>query len=62
MKNLLIQGAQNQEEFLKTMEEMQSDEVAGEFMPFMHGLMQSLLSKELMYPSLKEMVEKVTWA
>ncbi|XP_023955312.1 peroxisomal biogenesis factor 19 [Bicyclus anynana] len=28
------------------------------FLPFMQGMMQSLLSKEVLYPSLKELVEK----
>ncbi|CAH0404499.1 unnamed protein product [Chilo suppressalis] len=28
------------------------------FVPFMHGIMQSLLSKEVLYPSLKELVDK----
>ncbi|XP_039752667.1 peroxisomal biogenesis factor 19 isoform X1 [Pararge aegeria] len=32
------------------------------FLPFMQGMMQSLLSKEVLYPSLKELVEKYpTW-
>lgn len=28
------------------------------FLPFMQGMMQSLLSKEVLYPSLKELVDK----
>lgn len=28
------------------------------FVPFMQGMMQSLLSKEVLYPSLKELLEK----
>lgn len=32
------------------------------FLPFMQGMMQSLLSKEVLYPSLKELVDKYpTW-
>ncbi|KAJ0182883.1 hypothetical protein K1T71_000859 [Dendrolimus kikuchii] len=35
---------------------------ANMFMPFMQGMMQSLLSKEVLYPSLKELVDKYpTW-
>jgi len=34
------------------------DEGAGDFLPFMQGMMQSLLSKEVLYPSLKELVDK----
>lgn len=31
----------------------------GEFMPMMQGMMKSLLSKEVLYPSLKEISGKV---
>lgn len=47
------------EDFAATMEEFQQEGFGNDIMPFMHGLMSSLLSKEMMYPSLKEMCEKV---
>lgn len=31
----------------------------GDIFPAMHGMLQSLLSKELLYPSIKEIVNKV---
>lgn len=34
------------------------EEGTGDFLPFMQGMMQSLLSKEVLYPSLKELVDK----
>ncbi|XP_033221509.1 peroxisomal biogenesis factor 19 [Belonocnema kinseyi] len=40
------------------LEQTSMDEGAGEFLPFMQGMMQSLLSKEVLYPSLKDLVEK----
>jgi hypothetical protein len=41
------------------MDEFQHEGFESELMPFMTGLMSSLMSKEMMYPSLKEMVDKV---
>ncbi len=41
-----------------------NDTYENEFLPFMQGLMSSLLSKDMMYPALKEMNQKVhnmTW-
>lgn len=37
---------------------MNLEEGAGDILPFMQGMMQSLLSKEILYPSLKELVDK----
>ncbi|XP_015115214.1 peroxisomal biogenesis factor 19 [Diachasma alloeum] len=34
------------------------EEPGGDILPFMQGMMQSLLSKEILYPSLKELVDK----
>lgn len=42
------------------MKDLSTDETyEQEFLPFMQGLMGSLLSKDMLYPSLKEMCEKV---
>lgn len=35
-----------------------SNTAQNEFLPFMQGMMQSLLSKEVLYPSLKDIVDK----
>ena len=35
-------------------------EGGAEFMPMMQGMMQTLLSKDVLYPSLKEIVDKVS--
>lgn len=40
------------------LEQSNLEEAPGEFLPFMQGMMQSLLSKEVLYPSLKDLVEK----
>ena len=32
----------------------------GDFLPFMQQMMQSLLSKEILYPALKDIVDKVS--
>ena len=40
------------------LEQTSFDETAGEFLPFMQGMMQSLLSKDVLYPSLKDLTER----
>ncbi|XP_022097577.1 peroxisomal biogenesis factor 19-like [Acanthaster planci] len=64
--NRLVQSAQDlkdgnipEAEILKQMENMHlGDGAESEMMPMMQQMMQSLLSKEILYPSLKEVVEK----
>ncbi|XP_038062811.1 peroxisomal biogenesis factor 19-like [Patiria miniata] len=64
--NRLVQSAQDlkdgnvpEEEVLRQMENMHlGDGSEGEMMPMMQHMMQSLLSKDILYPSLKEVVEK----
>lgn len=34
------------------------DDASGDIFPFMQGMMQSLLSKDVLYPSLREFVDK----
>lgn len=34
----------------------------GDFLPFMQQMMQSLLSKDILYPALKDIVDKVRYA
>ena len=47
---------------MKQLENMHlGDGAEGEMMPMMQQMMQNLLSKEILYPSLKEVVEKVSW-
>jgi len=54
-----IQEAGSEDELETAIRQLQSDtEYENEFLPFMQGLMSSLLSKDTLYPSLKEMSEK----
>jgi peroxin-19 len=54
-----VQEAKDESEFSEAMKDLSNDEsYEGEFLPFMQGLMGSLLSKDMLYPSLKEMCEK----
>ncbi len=57
-----LQQATSEGDFLNAMQDLHSDDEAYEadFLPFMQNVMQSLLSKEMMYPSLKEMTDKVS--
>lgn len=57
---VFFQDAGNEDELENAMRQLQSDaEYENEFLPFMQGLMSTLLSKETLYPSLQEMREKV---
>lgn len=51
-------GEFNESELAAMLEQSNLEEAPGEFLPFMQGMMQSLLSKEVLYPSLKDLVEK----
>jgi peroxin-19 len=54
-----VTEAKGEEEFMAAMSDMHNNEAyTNEFLPFMQGLMGSLLSKDMMYPSLKEMTDK----
>lgn len=54
-----IGEAPNESEFWSAMNELHSDQsYQQEFLPFMEGFMSSLLSKEMLHPSLKEICEK----
>lgn len=56
----VVQEAKSEDEFANAMQSLSNDETyESEFMPFMQGLMGCILSKEVLYPSLKEMCEKV---
>jgi peroxin-19 len=57
-----MQSATTEEDFMRTMNSFNDSGMQNDLMPFMHELMTSLMSKEMMYPSLKEMVEKVCYA
>ncbi|CAJ0943791.1 unnamed protein product, partial [Ranitomeya imitator] len=50
----------SEEELSRAMEGLGMDEVEGEgnILPFMQNIMQNLLSKEVLYPSLKEITDK----
>lgn len=54
--NLII--FQNEPDLASMFGQMNLEEGAGDILPFMQGMMQSLLSKEILYPSLKELVDK----
>ena len=58
-------GAFN-EDFLKAMMDMNLDGGGSEgeldFLPLMQGMMENLLSKEVLYPALKDLQDKVTQA
>ena len=49
------------EDFLKAMSGMNLEGAEGDlnFMPLMQGMMKKLLAKEVLYPNLKELHEKV---
>lgn len=51
----------SEEELTKAMEGLGMDEGEGEgnILPIMQSIMQNLLSKDVLYPSLKEITEKV---
>lgn len=51
----------SEEELTKAMEGLGMDEGDGEgnILPIMQSIMQNLLSKDVLYPSLKEITEKV---
>ncbi|XP_043475664.1 peroxisomal biogenesis factor 19 [Leptopilina heterotoma] len=51
-------GEFGESELAAMLEQSNLEEAPGEFLPFMQGMMQSLLSKEVLYPSLKDLVEK----
>lgn len=54
-----IGEAPNETEFWSAMSELHNDQsYQQEFLPFMEGFMSSLLSKEMLHPSLKEICEK----
>uniref|UniRef100_A0A915K675 Peroxin-19 n=1 Tax=Romanomermis culicivorax TaxID=13658 RepID=A0A915K675_ROMCU len=54
-----VQQASSEQELKQAMKDLNDDSTyESEFMPFMHGLMGSLLSKEMLYPPMKEMCEK----
>ncbi|KAL3886290.1 hypothetical protein ACJMK2_026297 [Sinanodonta woodiana] len=53
-----LQDKLSDEDLLKTFTKMASGEGHEEFMPMMQGMMKTLLSKEILYPSLKEISEK----
>lgn len=61
----LSQGAQNLQTPFSEADVMNMFAQGGDqngFLPFMQGMMQSLLSKEVLYPSLKDILEKFpTW-
>lgn len=49
----------NDEDLLKAFTSMGMEEEGDGFMPMMQGMMKTLLSKEILYPSLKELSQKV---
>lgn len=54
-----IGEAPNESEFWSAMNDLHSDQsYQQEFLPFMEGFMSSLLSKEMLHPSLKEICDK----
>lgn len=57
-KNLQAEGELNEEELAKILSQTSLEDMGGGILPLMKGMMQSLLSKELLYPSLKEIVDK----
>ncbi|KAG8538895.1 hypothetical protein GDO81_021817 [Engystomops pustulosus] len=58
--NELQNSSLSEEELSRAMEGLGMDETEGEgnILPFMQNIMQNLLSKEVLYPSLKEITEK----
>ncbi|KAK3609614.1 hypothetical protein CHS0354_038617 [Potamilus streckersoni] len=53
-----LQDKLSDEDILKTFSKMATGEGQEDFMPMMQGMMKTLLSKEILYPSLKEISEK----
>lgn len=54
-----VTEAGSEDEFMNAMQDLHTNTAyENDFLPFMQGLMGSLLSKEMMYPSLKEMSDK----
>ncbi|XP_022323870.1 peroxisomal biogenesis factor 19-like [Crassostrea virginica] len=53
-----LQGDMNDEDLLKAFTSMGMEEEGDGFMPMMQGMMKTLLSKEILYPSLKELSQK----
>ncbi|XP_015172172.1 PREDICTED: peroxisomal biogenesis factor 19 [Polistes dominula] len=60
LKDLSVtsENLQNEPDLASMFGQMNLEEGAGDILPFMQGMMQSLLSKEILYPSLKELVDK----
>ena len=49
------------EDFIKAMSGMNLEGAEG-FMPLMQGMMKNLLAKEVLYPNLKDLYEKVMFS
>ena len=49
----------NDDDLLKAFTSMGMEDEGDGFMPMMQGMMKTLLSKEILYPSLKELSQKV---
>ncbi|KAL2718303.1 peroxisomal biogenesis factor 19 [Vespula squamosa] len=60
LKDLSVtsENLQNEPDLASMFGQMNLEEGAGDILPFMQGMMQSLLSKDILYPSLKELVDK----
>lgn len=52
------ENLQNDSNLASMLSQVSLGEGSGGILPFMQGMMQSLLSKEILYPSLKELVDK----
>lgn len=57
---LINQNPEGDEELSQAFSGMGAEGPGDDFMPMMQGLMQTLLSKDILYPSLKEISAKVT--
>ncbi|NXN17816.1 PEX19 factor, partial [Indicator maculatus] len=57
--NDLQNSSASEEELAKALEGLGLEEGEGSVVPVMRGIMQSLLSKDVLYPSLKEITDKV---
>lgn len=56
--SITSENLQNEPDLASMFSQVSLEEGAGDILPFMQGMMQSLLSKEILYPSLKELVDK----
>ncbi|KAK2587007.1 hypothetical protein KPH14_010974 [Odynerus spinipes] len=56
--SITSENLQNEPDIASMFSQVSLEEGAGDILPFMQGMMQSLLSKEILYPSLKELVDK----